>query len=150
MIILHPTDFSEGADWARAEAIRLARALGAEIVLLHVFAPNLLFGEGLTAASEIDRIYAAQQRAAGETLEARVVDTRAAGVKARGSLRIGLPFEEIARAAEEYGADLIVMGTHGRGGFQRMLLGSVADRVIRTAPCPVVTVREVGSGGARP
>ena len=57
-------------------------------------------------------------------------------------MQVGVPFEEIVKIAEEERADMIVMGTHGRGGLNRMLLGSVAERVIRLAPCPVLTVRE--------
>ncbi len=140
--ILHPTDFSGCAEQARAEAIRLARALGAEVVLLHAFVETVLYGEGLTGMAEVERIYEAQRRWAAETLEARVADTRASGVPASARLRVGSPYEEIAQVAEEEGADLIVMGTHGRSGFRRLLLGSVADRVVRTAPCPVVTVRQ--------
>jgi nucleotide-binding universal stress UspA family protein len=60
----------------------------------------------------------------------------------RWLLRTGVPHEEIARAATEERADYIVIGTRGRGGLERALLGSVADRVVRTAPCPVVTVRQ--------
>jgi nucleotide-binding universal stress UspA family protein len=66
---------------------------------------------------------------------------RAAGVKATSAIVEGSPFERIARAARARRAGLIVMGTHGRTGFSRLLLGSVASRVISTSPCPVLTVR---------
>lgn len=140
--LLHPTDFSEGADRALAEAIRIARALGAEVLLLHVESPFYSEGlKGMTVADRV-RVHEAERRWVEEMLEARVAGIRAAGVPARGVIQIGLPFEEIVRTAEAQGADLIVMGTQGRAGLDRMSLGSVADRVIRTAPCPVVTVRE--------
>ena len=64
-------------------------------------------------------------------------------------MQAGAPHEEIVRTAEEKHVGMIVMGTHGRGGLNRMILGSVADRVIRLAPCPVLTVRQSKPGGAR-
>ncbi len=142
MKILHPTDFSDGADQARTEAIRLARAAGGEIVLLYVLEETIAYGEGLLAGEQLQQIYDAQRRWAEETLEAKVADTRSAGVAARGLIRFGVPYREILLAAQDERPDLIVMGTHGRGGLGRLLLGSVADRVIRAADCPVMTVRE--------
>lgn len=141
MKVLHPTDFSTGADQARAEATRLARALGAELILVHVLVEMARYVDGLTQ-EQLQQTYGAQRRWAEENLEARVVETNAAGVPVRGLLRVGTPSEEIVRAAEDERADVIVMGTHGRGGLGRLFLGSVADRVIRSGPCPVVTVRE--------
>ncbi|HWP35898.1 MAG TPA: universal stress protein [Thermodesulfobacteriota bacterium] len=148
MKILHPTDFSDGAERARAEAIRLARATGGEVVLLHVLLETPAYGEGLTAAQVLE-LQEAQRRWAGERLEAVSAETRAAGVAARGLVRTGDPARETVRAADEEGADLIVMGTHGRSGLGRLLLGSVADRVIRQASCPVVTVRETSAAAPR-
>ncbi len=149
MVILHPTDFSEAAEGARRQAMGLARSLGGEVVLVHVLTETPLYARGLMDV-QIDRIYAAQERWGRENLEVRVAETRAAGVPARGLLRAGVPAEEIVRAAAEEHADLIVLGTHGRGYVSRLLLGSVADRVVRTAPCPVVTVRERSGDAAAP
>lgn len=147
MKILHPTDFSDGAEQARAEAIRLARAAGGEVVLLYVLEETVAYGEGLMG-DQIQQIYDAQRRWAEEKLEAKVAETRAAGVAARGLLRSGVPHQEIVLAAKDEQPDLIVMGTHGRGGLGRLLLGSVADRVIRSASCPVMTVRETRKAAA--
>lgn len=149
MKILHATDFSECAEQARAEAIRLARAFGGELILLHVSIETPLYAEGLMGMTEVQKVYDAQRKWAEETLEARAAETRDGGVTARWRLSIGVPFEEIVRAAEEEGADLIVMGTHGRRGLGRLLLGSVANRVIRMARCPVLTVRERKNKGGR-
>jgi universal stress protein A len=66
---------------------------------------------------------------------------RESGVKARGLMRVGAPFLEIINAAQGEAADLIVMGTHGRTGLAHVLMGSVAERVVNKAPCPVLTVR---------
>ena len=76
-----------------------------------------------------------------KTLGEWTATAAAAGISARWVLRTGVPYKEIVGAAARERADLIVIGTHGRGGLDRALLGSVADRVIRLAPCPVVTVR---------
>jgi nucleotide-binding universal stress UspA family protein len=147
MKILHPTDFSECAQQAQEEAARLARALGGEVVLFHVSVEAPLYAEGLIGVKDVEKVYEAQRKWAEETLEARAAALREKGVASRWLLRVGIPFEEIAEAAREERADLIVMGTHGRGGLARFFLGSVADRVLRTAPCPVLTVRERRSAG---
>lgn len=142
MKILHPTDFSECADRAEAETIRLAHAIGAEIILLHVAVEAPLYGEGLLNMSEVRQVYEAQRKWATATLGERVARIREHGLSTRWLLLTGAPHEEIVKVAQEERVDLIVMGTHGRGGVERFLLGSVADRVIRTAPCSVLTVRE--------
>ena len=77
-----------------------------------------------------------------KTLGEWTATAAAAGLSARWVLRTGVPYKEIVGAAARERADLIVIGTHGRSGLDRALLGSVADRVIRLAPCPVVTVRD--------
>ncbi len=149
MTILHPTDFSACADQAQAHAVTLARALKADLVLLYVLVEAVLFGEGLVGMEEIERIYESQKRWAEKALADRVAALAAEGIKARSLLTVGVPADEIVRAAEREQADLIVLGTHGRGAVGRFFLGSVADRVVRAAPCPVVTVRESGAEPAR-
>lgn len=149
MKILHPTDFSTCAEQARAHAVRLALALGAEVILLHVALEATLYAEGRMGRKAVQRVYDAQRKWAEETLEARTAEVRAAGLTARWKLVVGVPFQEIVKVAAEEKADWIVMGTHGRSGLDRLLLGSVASRVIRLAGCPVVTVRETESTGGR-
>ncbi len=148
MKILHPTDFSDCAAEAQEEASRLARVLGAELVLLHVSVEAPLYAEGLIGVKDVRKVYEAQRKWAEETLEARAAALRDTGVTSRALVRVGVPAEEIAKVAGEEGVDMIVMGTHGRGGLSRFFLGSVADRVIRTARCPVLTVREGWAVGA--
>lgn len=150
MRILHPTDFSECAEQARALAVRLAKSLGAELVLLHVAVEAPLYREGLTGMREVRRVFEAQREWAQQTLEERAAEIRGAGVATVVRLAVGAPHDEIVAAAQDEGADLIVIGTHGRGGLERFFLGSVTDRVIRTAPCPVLTVRETKSPGGPP
>jgi nucleotide-binding universal stress UspA family protein len=140
--VLHATDFSEGAQAAEARAVALARALGAELVILHVAVEGMLYGETAFGRAELERVYEAQREWATRTVEERVAAARTAGIAARGLVRTGVPAEVIVRTAETEQAAMIVMGTHGRGGLQRLMLGSIADRVLRTATCPVLTVRE--------
>jgi nucleotide-binding universal stress UspA family protein len=141
MTILHPTDFSESAEYAEQQAVKMAHAMGGELVLLHVAVETPLFGEGLMTTKEVREVYEAARKWATGTLEARAAKIRELGVSTRWLLEAGVPHEEIARVATAERADYVVMGTRGRGGLERALLGSVADRVVRTAPCPVVTVR---------
>lgn len=138
--LLHATDFSPGADAARREAMHLAQALGAELLLAHVV-EDILVAADLPVA-ELDRVYEAQAAWAERELGARAAEAREAGLPTRTLLLRGAPAAAIVRAAESERASLIVMGTRGRSGVRRLLLGSVAERVVRTAPCPVLTVRE--------
>jgi universal stress protein A len=149
MKILHPTDFSDCATQAQALAVELAGKLDAEIVLLQVLVETPLYGEGVLSVPHVQTVYDAQRKWAEESLEARVGDLRQGGTKASWRLQVGVPFEEIVKVAEEERADMIVMGTHGRSGLNRVLLGSVAERVIRLAPCPVLTARQTKPGVSR-
>ena len=140
--LLVPTDFSAGSERAWTEARRLAARLGAELVLVHVLVEAPLYSEGPFTMKQARGVFDAARawsvKALGEWTAAAAV----AGISARWVLRTGVPYKEIVGAAVRERADLIVIGTHGRGGLDRALLGSVADRVIRLAPCPVVTVRD--------
>lgn len=132
--ILHPTDFSEPSTYAFGLACSLARDYHARLVLLHVMtSPVVAYGEGVIPP-EPER-YAAE---AQEKLEGLVPG---AEVRVQRLMVEGDPAPEILRAAKETGCDVIVMGTHGRTGLGRMLVGSVAEQVLRRAPCPVLTVK---------
>jgi nucleotide-binding universal stress UspA family protein len=141
MKLLHPTDFSDCATQAERQAVRLARALGAELVLFHASVGTPSYNEGLFGGGDTQQFLDAQRAWVRETLIARAEAIRGNGIAARWVLADGVPHEEIVKAAANEDADIIVMGTHGRTGIDRMLLGSVTDRVIRLAPCPVLTVR---------
>jgi len=140
--LLVPTDFSAGAERAWAEARRLAAQLGAELVLVHVLVETPLYSEGPFTMKQARGVFDAARAWAVKALGEWTATAAAAGISARWVLRTGVPYKEIVGAAARERADLIVIGTHGRGGLDRALLGSVADRVIRLAPCPVVTVRD--------
>ena len=145
--ILVPTDFSAGSERAWRTAQRLAGDLGAELVLVHVLVEAPLFVEGPFAGHRVREFYAAARKWVEDQLEQWAAAARGAGRKVQTVLRVGVPYREIVAAARDEGVDLIILGTHGRGGMDRVLLGSVADRVIRMAPCPVLSVR--GESGAR-
>lgn len=143
--ILHPTDFSESSRPAFELACLLARDYAAELLLLHVIPPVLVAApDGALIAQPEDP----------DRVRQRLEEIRPPDPRVTAGLRLaeGNPVEEIVRAAREVGADLVVMGTHGRGGLSRLLMGSTADGVMRTAPCPVLTVKApaVGDTGPEP
>jgi nucleotide-binding universal stress UspA family protein len=134
--ILHPTDFTEHSHYALQMAHALARDYGAKLVVLHVFpTPGISVYDGgfVSVPMEIPR-----ENLLSELNEIRFPDL---GVPIERVLIEGDPAFEILRAAEKYDANLIVMGTHGRGGLSRLLMGSVAGAVTRKAKCPVLTLR---------
>jgi nucleotide-binding universal stress UspA family protein len=149
MKILHPTDFSECATGAQTVAVDLAHKLDAELVLVQVLVEAPLYSEGFISRRQVQTVYDAQRKWSEEALEARAAQLRQSGIKTNWRVQTGAPYEEIVRTAEEEHAAMIVMGTHGRSGLNRALLGSVAERVIRLAPCPVLTVRQAKSGGGQ-
>ncbi len=138
---LVPIDFSEYANQALDYAITLAGKLGARLTLLHVIQPLALGGGdmGMTLPfAYVQELEAEIQRSMASSLE-RVT---AAGLEGDMVIVHGMPFHEIIETAKTQQVDLIVMGTHGRTGFQHVLLGSVAEKVVRLAPCPVLVARQ--------
>jgi nucleotide-binding universal stress UspA family protein len=138
--IVCPTDLSDAAAPADRQAVALARPLGAELVLLHVASESPLWRETLGTA-QVRAVFAAQRKWAADALAERAGALAGQGVNARCVVKVGVPWEEIVGVAADEHADMIVMGTHGRTGLDRLLLGSVTERVVRRAPCPVLTVR---------
>lgn len=139
--ILVPTDFSSASEEAWRTAGKLARGIGAELVLLHVLVEAPLYSESPFAGPRVREVYESERTWAAKKLEQWADEARATGLVVRVELRTGVPYQDIVTAAGDVRADLIVIGTRGRGGVERALLGSVADRVIRLAPCPVLSVR---------
>jgi nucleotide-binding universal stress UspA family protein len=140
--IVVPTDFSSCAEQAWTLAQRLASAFGSELVLTHVLVETPLWSESPFNMEQVQDVYASARTWGTEMLERWAAQARGKGLAVRTVLRTGLPHEEVVAVASDEGADLVVIGTHGRGGLNRALLGSVADRVVRLAPCPVLTIRE--------
>jgi universal stress protein A len=139
--LLVPVDFSDSSAAMLKYAINFARMHDAEMLLVHVIEPmNYAVPRWLpepTALLEEQRKEAAAQIA-------RLVDRARAGrVKCSGEVHFGVVYEVIADLAQESGADMIVIATHGRTGLAHMIIGSVAERVIHNATCPVLVVRTI-------
>jgi nucleotide-binding universal stress UspA family protein len=140
--ILHATDFSRASRAAFTQAVELASANQAELTLVHVYPPVVPPLSAGTAAPEAYRALLAEvQTRAQKELDRLVARAQEAGIPVKGLLFEGTPHDRIVRAAKAAGANLIVVGTHGRTGLARLFLGSVAARVVALAPCPVLTVR---------
>ena len=140
--IVVPTDFSRCAESAWALAQRVAAASGSEMILAHVFTEAPHWSEGKVSMEHTRQLFEAGRQWVKTKLEEWAEPGRAAGRNVRTVIREGAPHQELIALATDERADLIVIGTHGRGGLNRALLGSVADRIVRLAPCPVLTVRE--------
>lgn len=138
--ILVPVDFSSHSQEALDYAVELAKSLGASVDLLHCYRVNLAvispYGPTLPPNFEADLRQAASEKL-GEWREKASKD----GVEITQHLKLIFPSEGIIDLAEECKSDLIVMGTRGLGGLKHVLLGSVAERVVRQAPCPVLTLK---------
>jgi nucleotide-binding universal stress UspA family protein len=144
--IIAATDFSEDSERALEYAEELARRFGAEITVVHVdqpLSPVMMspdFGAGVDVGA-MSHIAEEQRLLAQRELDKIVGRLRDSGLKARSLLRVGSPFLEIINTAQSEGGDLIVLGTHGRTGLAHVLMGSVAERVVQKAGCPVLTIR---------
>lgn len=139
--ILVPTDFSEHSMQAIKYACEIADRFSAELHLLNVVQPVVLATPYAGAVPE-EALYPVP---GAEKELAELTDPGFEKLKAiERTVRMGTPFVEIVRHAKEHDIDLIVMGTHGRGVLMHALIGSVAERVVRKAPCPVLTVRPEG------
>ncbi len=140
--IMHPTDFSTASQAAFVKALEMAKAGRGALTLVHVLSPVMpVPGDGYISPKVYDEIAASTRAWAQKQLDRRLAKAKAAGVRAKGFLLDGVPHEQIVRAAKSKRADLIVMGTHGRSGLAKLFIGSVAGRVVSSAPCPVLTVR---------
>jgi nucleotide-binding universal stress UspA family protein len=138
--VLVPTDFSTSAEQALDYAIRLARTFNARLTLLHVIQPVPMGGVDMGVALPEAYLQEVEEAAQG-SLEEALARVTAAGLTAEQVVLYGVPFQEIVETAKARQVDLIVMGTQGRTGFMHVLLGSVAERVVRLAPCSVLVVR---------
>ncbi len=144
--ILVPTDFSEHSDKAVRYGAELASKFGAELHLVHAIeATPIMYGEGAYFPPETE---AEIETAATKQLNEMTVPGD--GLTVQRKVVPGHPFVEIIRYAKENDVGLIVIGTHGRGAIAHMLLGSVAEKVVRKAPCPVLTVRDEEHEFVRP
>lgn len=139
-----PVDGSEVSNFAAGEGFKLASALGSDVILLYVVDTAVAsIPEAESGLSNIELIRRAFQEQGEKLLEGMKVDAREKGLAADILIADGDVHDEIIRVAGEKKADLIVMGTHGRRGVGRLLLGSVAESVARRANCAVLLIRPV-------
>jgi nucleotide-binding universal stress UspA family protein len=138
--ILVPTDFSDGSREAFATAINLARDTGARMTLFHVnHVPTATFPDVIMPLTP--EVMRDMEQSVEAVLTRWADEAREVGIDTDYKTAFGATHVEICNAADEVGADLIVIGTHGHTGLSHVLLGSVAEKVVRKAPCPVLTVR---------
>ena len=141
--ILVPVDFSEPSQQALAYAIELAQALHARLFLLHIIEPPVLatgpggMGMGMAYAEVMEQMEAEASRHLMNAVERG----RKAGLECAGEVMHGAPFQQIIDVAAHKQVDLIVMGTRGHTGLKHFFLGSVAEKVVRMAACPVLVAR---------
>ena len=138
--ILAPTDFSDSSKKALSDAFELARTFGATLSLLHVLEPSPYLGE-FTLPNMGEELLGDLERQASAALAQVLPEAQQAKIEVTRAVAIGSPSQKIVETAEAEHVDLILMATHGRTGLSHLLIGSVAERVVRTAPCPVLTIR---------
>ncbi len=145
--ILVPSDFSDCSIPALRYGAGLAEKFGAELVLLHIIPDAVLALPDAVMPTPVPTADLDELTDSGKEGLANLIATeKVTACHPRTEVRIGSPAAEIVAAAGDLHADLICIGTHGRGGLSRVLLGSVAEEVVRHAPCPVLTVRPKASG----
>ena len=137
--ILVPTDFSDQGKTALMYAVAFADQFGAAVDLLHVMEP--VPPGALLSHISLNDLKKSMHEEAEKHLEELNSEWQDYAFPVKKIIVEGHPFVEIIKHAKESGADVIIMGTHGRGAIAHMLLGSVAEKVVRKAPCPVLTVR---------
>jgi nucleotide-binding universal stress UspA family protein len=135
--ILFPTDFSTASDAALVHAETIARQTGARLLIVHVEEPPLAYGGG--------ELYYGLPEPSSERILKMLEDVKPSdpSVPYTHRLTMGDPAGEVVRIAEDENAEMIIIGTHGRTGMTRLLMGSVAEAIVRRAPCPVLVYREV-------
>jgi universal stress protein A len=142
--LLVPIDFSTYAERALDYAIRLARTLNARLTVLHVIQPVPMAGVDMGVALPETYLQELEEAVQG-SMEDALARVTAAGLTGERVVLYGVPFQEIVETAKARQVDLIVMGTHGRTGLMYVLLGSVAEKVVRLAPCSALVVRPVAN-----
>jgi nucleotide-binding universal stress UspA family protein len=139
--IVHPSDFSSASSAAFRKAIEVAKADRAELMIVNVIAPIVpIAGDGYLSPKMYEDLRASAVAWSRKQLLKLVAKAKQRRVRAKGFILEGPAHEQIIRFAKSRHADMVIMGTHGRSGFQKLLLGSVAGRVVSGARCPVMTV----------
>ena len=141
-MILHPTDFSEPSKYALCYALSFAEEYQAKLCVLHVIeeVSSALYFDMLQAPP-LAQLMADIEKQAQKAMQELISPDAQGKIPIQYVIRKGVPFLEIIRCGEQVGADMIVCGTHGRTGLKHALFGSVAEKVVRKSPCPVLSVR---------
>lgn len=140
--ILFASDFSKASRRAFTTAIKTAKTSGATLTIVHVIAPFVPIGPDQYVGPETwEQIEEQSRKWATRQLGRLAERAKAAGVRVKVLLGEGQAAREVTRCARKLHADLVVIGTHGRTGFAKLLLGSIASQIVATAKCPVMTVR---------
>jgi nucleotide-binding universal stress UspA family protein len=149
--VLVPVDFSAESLRALAYAHDLVRRLRAELLILHVVDQTYLAGtpELYLANPEFAKLLDEQWRSCNAQLQRVAADLKREGLRVRSLINRGVPAQVIVNTAKRTGTDLIIMATHGRTGLAHALIGSVAEKVVRAAGCPVLTVRRAARKARR-
>jgi nucleotide-binding universal stress UspA family protein len=142
--ILVATDFGEHAERATQYAVELARRLEARVCLVHAYTLPIL-GPPSLSGSYLGALAEQLEKDARRELDAALERHKTPGVHLSGLVKQSDPRQAVIEAARDLDADLVVLGTHGRHGLKRVVMGSVAEFVVRHAPCPVLAVRQKGS-----
>jgi len=142
--ILFPTDFSNGARAAMDHAISLAKDYQAKLILLYVIQDISIAEWYIPSSLSVADLVEDMQKSAWQEMDKWTAEVSKQVKDVEKMVVRGVPFVEIIRTAKERNADMIVIGTHGRTGIDHMLFGSTAEKVVRKASCPVLTVRTAG------
>lgn len=139
--ILHPTDFSRYGDHAIPYVTDFAKKFNAEVLLLHVLAAPA-YAVSYEVTFDLSALQDELRKAGEQRMAALQKSLEMAGIRARTIMKIGSPFVEIVTTARDENVDLIILATHGSGFLKQVMLGSTAEKVVRKAPCPVLTVHD--------
>ena len=145
--MLVPFDFSPYAEQALAYAIGLAQTLQARLTLLYV-RDTMSWGVAQAEATIPPSVWQQLETSLAEGMEEPLARVHEAGLQGETVIAEGIPFQTIVDTAGDRDVDLIVMGTHGRTGLTHVLMGSVAEKVVRLAPCPVLVTRKTANTSA--
>ncbi len=138
--ILIPTDGSETSERAAEHGVKLAKVTGAEVIYLYVI--DISSFSGIPTEAIWENMRGLLEEEGKSSLSKVEAIAKENDVKVESIVKEGIPSEDISKTAEEKQVDVIVMGTAGRSGLDKLLLGSVTEKIIRTAPCPVLVIRK--------
>ena len=142
--ILLPSDFSDCSAEAARAARRLAEHFGSRLLVLHVLDEPAALDPMFRGEVPLEMLRERMEQYARDAMGRFLAEQFGGYAAVETRVASGVPYREILRAARETGADLIVIGTHGRTGVEHVIFGSTAEKVVRMAPCPVLTVRQGG------